>query len=192
MFDFAVQSQHCRNDTSHRYARSTGPDPHLPSRCSCYHRLWDYVCLVRCVIMRRNLTSAVSGSAAVGYTATLGPRFGMRTMVITRYAFGYWGGALVSILNILTQVCPPCPFNPMFVMMSMCTLDHLLYCFPISIRRFLTSVPFTIIARLFRYCCDSRRPGFAQHKFEYAPCCRSDSNRVRDIILCRSSGVSSR
>ncbi|KAF8587193.1 hypothetical protein K439DRAFT_1630897 [Ramaria rubella] len=46
----------------------------------------------------------IIGSATVGFVASLGPRFGMRTMVITRYAFGYWGGALVSLLNILTQL----------------------------------------------------------------------------------------
>lgn len=51
-----------------------------------------------------------SGGAAVGFTATLGPRLGMRTMVITRYSFGYWGAAVVSFLNILTQVCFRFPF----------------------------------------------------------------------------------
>ena len=47
---------------------------------------------------------SISGCITVGFVATLGPRLGMRTMVITRYAFGYWGATLVSILNILTQV----------------------------------------------------------------------------------------
>jgi hypothetical protein len=35
----------------------------------------------------------------------------MRTMVITRYAFGYWGAAIVSLLNILTQVRIHCLFH---------------------------------------------------------------------------------
>jgi purine-cytosine permease-like protein len=28
----------------------------------------------------------------------------MRTMIITRYSYGYWGAALISLLNILTQL----------------------------------------------------------------------------------------
>lgn len=51
-----------------------------------------------------NLTVPISGSTVVGFVATLGPRLGMRTMVITRYSFGYWGTTLVSFVNILTQV----------------------------------------------------------------------------------------
>jgi purine-cytosine permease-like protein len=46
-----------------------------------------------------------SGSAPVAFIAMLSPRFGMRTMVITRYSFGYWGAAVISLLNIFTQVC---------------------------------------------------------------------------------------
>lgn len=49
-----------------------------------------------------------SGSTVVGFVATLGPRLGMRTMVITRYSFGYWGTTLVSFVNILTQVRYQC------------------------------------------------------------------------------------
>ncbi|KAF8513337.1 permease for cytosine/purines, uracil, thiamine, allantoin-domain-containing protein [Hysterangium stoloniferum] len=47
---------------------------------------------------------ALIGCTTVGFIAMLGPRFGMRTMVITRYSYGYWGGALISLLNILTQL----------------------------------------------------------------------------------------
>ncbi|KAF8513340.1 permease for cytosine/purines, uracil, thiamine, allantoin-domain-containing protein [Hysterangium stoloniferum] len=47
---------------------------------------------------------ALIGCTTVGFIAILGPRFGMRTMVITRYSYGYWGGALISLLNILTQL----------------------------------------------------------------------------------------
>lgn len=38
------------------------------------------------------------------FIATLGPKTGMRTMVITRYSAGYIGGTLFSLLNILTQL----------------------------------------------------------------------------------------
>lgn len=62
------------------------------------------MCAPFTILHLESLTIFVSGSATVGFIATLGPRFGMRTMVITRYAFGYWGGALISLLNILTQV----------------------------------------------------------------------------------------
>jgi len=47
---------------------------------------------------------AAIGAATVAFIATLGPRFGMRTMIITRYSFGYWGGTIISFLNILTQL----------------------------------------------------------------------------------------
>ena len=51
-----------------------------------------------------SLTVYLSGSIPVGFTATLGPRFGMRTMIITRYSFGYWGAAAISLLSIFTEV----------------------------------------------------------------------------------------
>ena len=44
------------------------------------------------------------GSATVGFIATLGPQTGMRTMVISRYSMGMVGGAIFSLLNILTQL----------------------------------------------------------------------------------------
>lgn len=47
---------------------------------------------------------AIIGCITVAFIATLGPRFGMRTMVITRYSYGYWGGTLISFLNVLTQI----------------------------------------------------------------------------------------
>ncbi|KAF8507739.1 permease for cytosine/purines, uracil, thiamine, allantoin-domain-containing protein [Gautieria morchelliformis] len=47
---------------------------------------------------------ATIGSTAAAFVAMLGPRFGMRTMVITRYAFGYWGATFVCLLNILTEL----------------------------------------------------------------------------------------
>ncbi|KAF8507738.1 permease for cytosine/purines, uracil, thiamine, allantoin-domain-containing protein [Gautieria morchelliformis] len=46
----------------------------------------------------------IIGCTPIAFTAMLGPRFGMRTMVITRYAFGYWGATAVSLLNILTTL----------------------------------------------------------------------------------------
>ncbi|EIN10595.1 hypothetical protein PUNSTDRAFT_142573 [Punctularia strigosozonata HHB-11173 SS5] len=47
---------------------------------------------------------AAIGCATTAFIATLGPQTGLRTMVITRYSVGYVGGAIFSILNILTQL----------------------------------------------------------------------------------------
>ena len=58
--------------------------------------------------IRRSDSVSFSGSAPVAFVAMLGPRFGLRTMVITRYSFGYSGAAVISILNIMTQVRRDC------------------------------------------------------------------------------------
>jgi hypothetical protein len=47
---------------------------------------------------------AALGCSATAFIATLGPQTGMRTMIVSRYSVGYYGGAIFSILNILTQV----------------------------------------------------------------------------------------
>lgn len=44
------------------------------------------------------------GALTTAFIATLGPKTGLRTMVITRYSSGYIGGTIYSILNILTQL----------------------------------------------------------------------------------------
>ncbi|KZT08643.1 uncharacterized protein LAESUDRAFT_735810 [Laetiporus sulphureus 93-53] len=44
------------------------------------------------------------GALTVAFTSTLGPKTGLRTMIITRYSSGYAGGIIYSILNILTQL----------------------------------------------------------------------------------------
>ncbi|KAI9566325.1 cytosine-purine permease [Boletus coccyginus] len=44
------------------------------------------------------------GSVATAFIATLGPRTGLRTMIITRYSSGYLGGTFFSVLNIITQL----------------------------------------------------------------------------------------
>ncbi|KAF9225107.1 hypothetical protein BS17DRAFT_879253 [Gyrodon lividus] len=44
------------------------------------------------------------GGVATAFIATLGPQTGLRTMIITRYSSGYFGGTIYSILNILTQL----------------------------------------------------------------------------------------
>ncbi|OAX38115.1 hypothetical protein K503DRAFT_866381 [Rhizopogon vinicolor AM-OR11-026] len=44
------------------------------------------------------------GAVATSFIATLGPQTGLRTMVITRFSSGYFGGTIYSILNILTQL----------------------------------------------------------------------------------------
>jgi purine-cytosine permease-like protein len=43
------------------------------------------------------------GAVATAFIATLGPKTGLRTMIITRFSSGYFGGTIYSILNILTQ-----------------------------------------------------------------------------------------
>jgi NCS1 nucleoside transporter family len=44
------------------------------------------------------------GGIATAFIATLGPITGLRTMVITRFSSGYFGGTIYSVLNILTQL----------------------------------------------------------------------------------------
>ncbi|WWC69053.1 uncharacterized protein I206_102989 [Kwoniella pini CBS 10737] len=44
------------------------------------------------------------GAAFTAFIATLGPKTGLRTMVITRYSVGYVGATIFSFLNILTQL----------------------------------------------------------------------------------------
>lgn len=43
------------------------------------------------------------GGICTAFIATLGPKTGMRTMIITRYSSGYVGGMIYSVLNIITQ-----------------------------------------------------------------------------------------
>ncbi|KAJ6463995.1 permease for cytosine/purines, uracil, thiamine, allantoin-domain-containing protein [Mycena sanguinolenta] len=50
------------------------------------------------------LCFAALGAIATSFIATLGPRTGLRTMIITRYSSGYFGCTIYSILNILTQL----------------------------------------------------------------------------------------
>ncbi|KAF8192521.1 permease for cytosine/purines, uracil, thiamine, allantoin-domain-containing protein [Pholiota molesta] len=40
----------------------------------------------------------------VSFIATLGPKTGLRTMIIARFSSGYVGGAIYSILNIITEL----------------------------------------------------------------------------------------
>ncbi|OCH95748.1 cytosine-purine permease [Obba rivulosa] len=44
------------------------------------------------------------GGVATAFISTLGPKTGLRTMIITRFSSGYIGGTVYSILNILTQL----------------------------------------------------------------------------------------
>ncbi|KIJ48310.1 hypothetical protein M422DRAFT_777841 [Sphaerobolus stellatus SS14] len=46
---------------------------------------------------------AVIGCCCLGFISTLRPQLGMRTMVVTRYSFGYWGATIIAVLNVLTQ-----------------------------------------------------------------------------------------
>lgn len=42
------------------------------------------------------------GSAAVAYIATWGPISGTRTLIFTRYTFGWWPSKLIVLLNLIT------------------------------------------------------------------------------------------
>ncbi|KAK8858730.1 hypothetical protein IAR55_002959 [Kwoniella newhampshirensis] len=46
----------------------------------------------------------IIGAASTAFIATLGPKTGLRTMVISRYSMGYVGGSIFAVLNILTQL----------------------------------------------------------------------------------------
>ncbi|WVR03012.1 hypothetical protein IAU60_000001 [Kwoniella sp. DSM 27419] len=50
------------------------------------------------------VTFTALGSAFTSFIATLGPKTGLRTMVITRYSAGYVGATIFAFLNILTQL----------------------------------------------------------------------------------------
>ncbi|KAH9944003.1 cytosine-purine permease [Epithele typhae] len=47
---------------------------------------------------------AALGALPTAFISTLGPKTGLRTMIITRFSSGYVGGTIYSILNILTQL----------------------------------------------------------------------------------------
>ena len=99
-----MQRESGLSEPPHWHARSTGLYTNLPPHRGCHHWIWNHV---RPIYDSRveNLTVSISGSVPVAFAAMLGPRFGMRGMIITRYVFGYWGAVLISLLNILTQVC---------------------------------------------------------------------------------------
>jgi len=50
------------------------------------------------------VTFTAIGAACCGFVATLGPKTGLRTMVISRYSVGYVGGTIFAFFNILTQL----------------------------------------------------------------------------------------
>ncbi|KAJ7816974.1 permease for cytosine/purines, uracil, thiamine, allantoin-domain-containing protein [Mycena olivaceomarginata] len=47
---------------------------------------------------------AALGATVTAFVSTLGPKTGLRTMIITRFSSGYVGCTIYSILNILTQL----------------------------------------------------------------------------------------
>ncbi|KAJ7758164.1 purine-cytosine permease [Mycena maculata] len=47
---------------------------------------------------------AALGAVVTSFIATLGPKTGLRTMIITRFSSGYVGCTIYSVLNILTQL----------------------------------------------------------------------------------------
>ena len=44
------------------------------------------------------------GDIAPSIISYLGPRLGMRSMIITRYSFGYWASKLIVLLNAITCI----------------------------------------------------------------------------------------
>jgi len=46
----------------------------------------------------------ILGCFTTAFCATLGPKLGLRQMVISRFSFGWWGAVVLSFLNIITQV----------------------------------------------------------------------------------------
>ena len=52
------------------------------------------------------------GALATAFISTLGPKTGLRTMVITRFSSGYVGCAIYSVLNILTQCVAILRYSP--------------------------------------------------------------------------------
>ncbi len=44
------------------------------------------------------------GASCTAFIATLGPKSGLRTIVIARYSVGYVGGAVFGLFNILTEL----------------------------------------------------------------------------------------
>jgi purine-cytosine permease-like protein len=45
------------------------------------------------------------GSCCSAYLAVFGKKNGLRALVNSRYAFGFYGAMLMSLLNILTELC---------------------------------------------------------------------------------------
>ena len=41
------------------------------------------------------------GALCTAYTGTLGPKTGLRQIAVSRYAFGFWGAKLCSVLNVV-------------------------------------------------------------------------------------------
>ena len=103
-FTCQAQRERSLDNYSHRHARSTGLHTHLPPHHGCHHWIRNHVRSMHGAPIRQSDGVYFSGSAPVAFVAMLGPRFGLRTMVITRYSFGYSGAAVISILNIMTQV----------------------------------------------------------------------------------------
>ncbi|GJJ68511.1 hypothetical protein EMPS_00857 [Entomortierella parvispora] len=46
----------------------------------------------------------ILGCFTTAFCATLGPKLGLRQMVISRFSFGWWGAVVLSFLNIITQI----------------------------------------------------------------------------------------
>ncbi|KAL7418644.1 hypothetical protein Q5752_007103 [Cryptotrichosporon argae] len=61
--------------------------------------LLDFANAMACIV----IFTAI-GAACCAFIATLGPKTGLRTMVITRYSMGFIGGSIFAVLNILTQL----------------------------------------------------------------------------------------
>lgn len=49
--------------------------------------------------------AVLAGAALPAYTATFGPRLGLRQMTSARYTFGYWGAKLPAVLMLIGSAC---------------------------------------------------------------------------------------
>lgn len=50
------------------------------------------------------MTMSLLGVATTAWITTLGPKYGLRTMALARFAGGWPGAFVFSVLNILTQL----------------------------------------------------------------------------------------
>ncbi|KAJ1563093.1 hypothetical protein HK405_001730 [Cladochytrium tenue] len=100
--------------------------------------LWDSVWVM--------LVFNVLGCSTVAFAATLGPLTGLRQMVLTRYSFGWWGAALLALLNVVTQM----GFSVIAVLLAGQTLNSVAPGLPVDAGIIIVSV-LTLLICFFGY-----------------------------------------